>query len=129
MTLCCNNALGELELCSGVGVNKLASASACDVTALTNGSYNADGTSVSERNLNLACRTSGAEDGCLDRALGAYNNELLVARVLTGLAEILLLGELIACTKEDVNCLTAKVDVSCRSFNNNLLHYKSLLID
>ena len=117
VTLCGDNAFGELKLCTGLGVNELASTGACDVAGLTNGSSYADGTGVGEGYFNLACGTGRSEDGSLESALGAYYGKLLCASVLTGLAEILFLGELVALTEEDVNCLTAEVDVSCRGFN------------
>ena len=123
VTLCSDNALGELKLCTCVGVNELASAGTCGITGLTNRSRNTDGTSIGKGYFNLACGTGGAKDGSLESALGAYNGKLLCASILTGLAEILLLGELIALTKEDVNCLTAEVDVSCRCFNDKFFHF------
>ena len=57
VTLCSDNTLGKLKLCAGVGVNKLACAASCGVAGLTDGSYNADGTSVGKRYFNLACGT------------------------------------------------------------------------
>jgi hypothetical protein len=131
VTLCSDNALSEFKLCTVVGVNELTSTGACYVTGLTNGSCNADRTSVGKGYFNLACGTGRTKDRSLDRALRAYNGKLLCTSVLTGLAEVLLLGELVALAKENVNCLTAEVDVSCRCFNdkffiiffNNLLKY------
>jgi hypothetical protein len=125
MTLCSDNALGKLKLCTGVRVNKLARATAGNVTGLTNGSGNADRTSVCKRNLNLACGSCGTENGCLKRALRAYNGKLLCTSVLTGLAKLLLHSELIALSEEYVNRFAAKMNVSCGGFNDNLFHFRN----
>ena len=117
MTLSSDNALGELVLCTGLGVNELACAAALGIAGLTDGSGYADGTSVGKRDLNLSCGTGRTENGSLKSALRTDYYELLLACVLTGLAEILLLGELLALTEEYLECLAGYVNVSCGSFN------------
>ena len=125
VALSCDNALGKLKLCAVVGVNELASAAACCIAGLADRSCDADRTGIGKRYFNLACGTGGSEDRSLDRALRTYNEKLLGASVLTGLAEVLFVGELIALAKENVNCLAGEVNVSCRGFNDELFHFYS----
>ena len=116
VTLCSDNALCKNVFCTCFRVYKLAALCSCDIATLTDKSANTDGTSVCKRKLNLACRTCRTKDGCLDAALRANNCKLFSACILTGLAEILFLGKLIACAKESVNCFSGEMNVSCRCF-------------
>ena len=113
-----DNTLGELNF--ACGANELASAGACDIAGLANGSYNADGTSVGKRELDLSLGPGGSKDGnALEFALGANNIYALSTGELAGLREILFGGELIAFAEEDGEVLFADMEVTCGNFYKN----------
>ncbi len=116
VTLCSDNTFSDLNLTCRA--NELASAASCDVAGFTNGSVNAECTSVCERNLNLCSGTSRTEDDYVrDGLLRANNGNALFASKLTGLGEILLVCKSSALAEEDLNMFFREMHVTCAGFN------------
>ena len=84
MTLCSDDALGELNL--ACGANELARAATCDVAALADRSLDADASCVGQRNLDLRSATLRTENACVESSLLANDRNLLGAGELAGLA-------------------------------------------
>ena len=102
VSLCGDNALCKLNL--SARTNELNAGSSCNVSALSYGSNETEGSCIGERKLNLSCGTNGSEnDNVRNGLLRSFNGKTLLASELTGLAEVLLSGELIALAEEDIN--------------------------
>jgi len=127
VTLSGDNAFAQLNFTAGT--NELACAGAGNITALTNGSFDTEGAGIGEGNLNLGSGTCGTENDHLgDGILGADNGNALFACELTGLGEILLMGELMTCTEEDGDMLLSQMYVAGRSLNENFVFHGNMFL-
>ena len=95
---------------------------ACNVAALTDGSSDAECASIGEGELDLGLGSGGAEDGHLESALGTNYFNLLFASELAGLAQILLVGQLVTLAEQSGKRFLGDVKVTGRGFNQNFLH-------
>lgn len=119
MSLSNDNALADLYLAAGT--YELASAGVCNVSGLSYGSCDTDGTSVCSGKLYLSLGTYRTEDrNALEVFLRTYDSNSLLAGELTGLRKVLLLGEFIALAEEYLKVLLSNVDVTCRCFNDKI---------
>ena len=116
VTLCSDNAFSDFNFTAGT--YELACAGTCYVTGFTYGSVYAESTSVGEGDFNLSSRTCRTEDDYVcNGLLGANNGNALFASELTGLGEVLLVGEGCAFTEEDLDVFFRKMHVTCAGFN------------
>ena len=116
VTLCSDNAFSDFNFTCGA--NELARAGTCNVTGFTNGSVYAEGTCVGEGDFNLSSRTGGTEDDYIGNGLlGAYNGNSFFASELTGLGQILLMGQGSAFTEENLDVFFGKMYVTGAGFN------------
>ena len=129
MSLRDDDSLGNLDL--SLRTDYLTSGAALDVAALAYGSVNAESSRVGEGDLDLCRRTRRTEnDDIRDLLLRADESHALFARELTGLGEILLMGESVSLAEEDFDVLIGEMDVSRGSFNKNLvIHFLKVLSD
>ena len=123
-----DNALGKLNF--ACGAYELACAGACENAGLTNGSSDAESTSVGSGNFHLSLAAAGAEDGnTLESALGAYDVNTLEASILTGLRKILLVGELCALAEQNLKILSAYMYMASTGLDQNFILHGKLLLD
>lgn len=129
MSLRDDYALGDVYL--ALRTDYLTSGAALDVAALAYGSVNAERSRVGEGDLDLCRGTCRTEDDYVrDLLLGSDEGHALLARELTGLGEILLMGESVSLAEEDFDVLIGEMDVSRGSFNKNLvIHFLKVLSD
>ena len=129
MSLRDDYALGDVYL--ALRTDDLTSGAALDIAALAYGSVNAERSRVGEGDLDLCRRTRRTEnDDIRDLLLGSDESHALLARELTGLGEVLLMGESVSLAEEDFDVLIGEMDVSRGSFNKNLvIHFLKVLSD
>ena len=129
MSLRDDYALGDVYL--ALRTDDLTSGAALDIAALAYGSVNAERSRVGEGDLDLSCRSCRAKDDDVrDLLLGSDEGHALFARELTGLGEVLLMGESVSLAEEDFDVLIGEMDVSRGSFNKNLvIHFLKVLSD
>jgi hypothetical protein len=120
VTLCGDHALGEFYLAGRA--YQLARAGSGYVTALTNGSFHAQGAGIGEGYFYLRSRSCGTENDYVgDGLLGAHNGNSLLAGELAGLAQILLVGEGVTLTEQDLDMLLGEVYVTGGGFYQNFI--------
>ena len=112
-----DDALRDLYLTCGA--YELAAGRACYVAGLSDGSHDAELARVGERYLDLVVRSFGAEDGHCHLTSGADYGDLLGAGELSGLGKVLLVGELIALSVEDIEGFSCHVQMMRGGFNHN----------
>ena len=121
VTLCGDDALRDLDL--ALGAYELAAGGACHVAGLSDGSGHAELARVGQRNFNLILRTLGTEDRHGHLTSGADDRNLFKAGKLTGLGQILFVGQLIAFAVERVEGCSANMHVMCGGFYHNFHCY------
>lgn len=129
MSLRDDDSLGNLDL--ALRTDYLTSGAPLDIAALAYGSLDAESSRVCEGDLDLCRRTRRTEnDDIRDLLLRADESHALLARELTGLGEVLLMGESVSLAEEDFDVLIGEMDVSRGSFNKNLvIHFLKVLSD
>ena len=116
VTLCCDNAFCDFNFAAGT--YELACAGTSYVTGFTYGCGYAEGTCVGEGDFNLGCRTCRTKDDYVrDGLLRANNGNAFFACELTGLGQILLVGESCAFAEQDLDVFFRKMYVTCAGFN------------
>ena len=114
VALCRDDALRYLYL--ALGAYELAAGGARYVAGLSYGSGHAELSGVGQRYLNLILGSFGTEDGHGHLASGTHNGDLFKAGELTGLGQILFVGELIALAVKHVESGSANVYVMSGCF-------------
>ena len=127
VALCDDDAFGQLNL--ALGADKLAGAGTGQNTGFANGSGDTECTGVGRGNLDLGLLADRAEDrDILKGALGADDVDTLKAGVLTGLGEVLLVGELSTLAEQGLEIGGADMNVARAGlYQNFILHWNFLL--
>ena len=116
VTLSSDNAFCDLNF--ACRTYELASTGARNITGFAYGCAYAESTCVGEGDLNLCSGTCGAKDDYTRNGfLGTNNGNAFFACELTGLGEVLLMGEGSAFAEKDLNVFFGKMHVACTCFN------------
>ena len=111
VSLCDDNALGDLNLAAGT--DELAAGSASDITGLTDRRNKTYLACIGEGKFDLCSTSLRTEDGDTGKlTLGADDGNSLFTCELTGLGKILLLGQSMVCTEKDGKLLFCNVNVT-----------------
>ena len=110
VSLCDDNAFRDFDFAART--DELAACRACNVTGFTDGSVNTEGSCVGKGKLNLRFGTSRTEDGdALDGLLGTDEGNAFFTSELAGLAQILLVGQLVTCTEKNFDVLFGEMSL------------------
>ena len=126
VTLGNDDALRKLYLATGT--NQLAASRTSNITTFTNRSIQTNGTGISCTQLYLVCAAAGAKNRNVCHFLfGANNSYTLVGSKLARLAQHLLNGQFISCTKQGFQSLFCYMHMTCGSFYQNFHNSLSFL--
>ena len=127
MTLCGDHAFFYFHF--SCRSNQLTCAGTCHIAGLTDRSDYADGTCVSQGQLNLGLRTYRPKDRSGEFLLASYDLYFLVAGKLTRLRQVFFLGQLIALAEQSLQILLSYMYVTSRCFNNEFHNIHSPFIN